>query len=197
MTPTDHGPIPRSRSSRSETVAEGTFFSRSSSTERQSRVSVAPRRACSPSARSCAGDAPPSVSQSGAACRSPTFGESFRMIAFSIARARRDSISWPASARACVGDGAHAHHPLAREVRDRPAQELVVAEAAEELGVVVVDREHPAQLLDRRLARPAQDTVPSRSCVASACSSPIAARSTPSRHTRVASDAPRAVRARE
>ena len=94
----------------------------------------------------------------GAACRSTTLGENSRMILRSIARARRDSISCPQSARrsasATVGlrDRVDAEDALALKVRDRSAQQPIVLEPAQELGVVIVEREHPAHPLDRALA---------------------------------------------
>ena len=44
-------------------------------------------------------------------------------------------------------DGRGAHRPQPAQVDGRAADERVVAEPAEELGVVVVEREHPAELL--------------------------------------------------
>src|SRR5207253_10618008 len=48
------------------------------------------------------------------------------------------------------------HRPHAAQLWQRPAEQRVVAEALEELGVVVVEREDEAQLGDARLVRRAQ-----------------------------------------
>ena len=80
------------------------------------------------------------------------------MIRRSIARAVRESISCPQSARssACATVATRSTRRPCR-CRDRSLEQLVVLEAAQELGVVVVEREHPAQALDGLLARPAHD----------------------------------------
>ena len=86
-TPTDHGPRPRSRSSRAATTSVEIVRSRSSSTSRQMRTRAAPRRAWSPCARRSAGAKRARSAVSGGACSPSVAGVAARTIRRSIAYA--------------------------------------------------------------------------------------------------------------
>ena len=155
MTPTDHGPSPRSRSSRAATASVGWLLQRSRGRACGRAGSArAPRRAPSPSRASSAGE---KRAELGAGRRGVQAAELRRRGADDrcarSARARLAWISWPATARS----SACATVPVRigrrpRTLPQRLAEQRVVGEAAQELGVVVVEPEHEADVLDARLA---------------------------------------------
>src|SRR6476661_8756090 len=141
-TPADQGPSPRSRSSRRTTASVGTPWRRSKSRLRQSRTTAAPRRSCSPSRRNSNGaKAARSVLVGGYIRPVPgTASKRARLWNARVTRRSRfrpvfQSTSWPQAA----------------EVFRGAAEQRVVRDPAQELRVVVVEREHPAELLRRLL----------------------------------------------
>ena len=138
-------------------MAVGCSFRRSSS-HAQRRTSVAPRRACRPSARRRAGESVARSAAVGGAWRQPVRSSvAARMIRRSIARASLARISWPQSARssawATVAERGSAAVRAAAGSRGRGTGR---AEAENERRVVVVEREAAPELLERLLARRAQ-----------------------------------------
>ena len=153
-TPTDHGPSPRSRSSRAATTSVGTVRRRSSSTSRQMRTRAAPRRAWSPCARRSAGAnrarsevSGRRVQPVGRSRRGPDDPPLDRVRAASLDQLPAESAQQRMRHRPEPGG------PQPRDPAHHVAKQRVTRERPQERRVVVVERQHEPKPLDPVVVR--------------------------------------------